>query len=95
MNRKELYVQHLEGKMKEWEAEMDKLSARLDQAEAKNRLELKKRIESIDREKEKVKIRLKELRDSGKDAWEEMRAGVQAAWNELEKSMKNVKDAFQ
>jgi chromosome segregation ATPase len=94
MNRKELYVQHLQAKMKEWEAEMDKLSARLEQAEVKNRLELKKQIESIDEEKEKVKTRLEELKDSGEDAWEEMRAGVQAAWNELEKSMKNAKDAF-
>jgi peptidoglycan hydrolase CwlO-like protein len=54
MADKDAYVQKLHAKLDEWNAEIDKLKAKADKAEADSRVEYQKQIENLKQKREKA-----------------------------------------
>ena len=94
MNMKEAYEQKLQAKLDEWGAEIDKLKAKADNAEADAQLEYYKRIEELRTMQESATNKLAELRDAGDDAWEDLKAGIESAWDSLGSALKSASSRF-
>jgi DNA repair ATPase RecN len=87
MSMKEAYKKKLEAQFDEWKVEIDKLKAKADKAEADAQIKYHKQIGDIRAKQEAVQEKLVELQDSGDEAWEDLKAG-------LDKAMKNLGDAI-
>ena len=87
MSMKEAYKKKLEAQFDEWKVEIDKLKAKADKAEADAQIKYHKQIENIRTKQEAVQEKLVELKDSGDEAWEDLKAG-------LDNAMKNLGDAI-
>ena len=94
MNMKEAYEQKLQAKLDEWGAEIDKLKAKADNAEADAQLEYYKRIEELRTMQESATNKLAELKDAGDDAWEDLKAGIESAWDSLGSALKSATSRF-
>ena len=82
--------------MDEWKAEIDKMKAKADKAEANAQLEYNKQIEDL-RSKQEVaqeKEKLGEFRDVGEDALEDLKAGTELAWDSLGEAVKSATSRF-
>jgi uncharacterized coiled-coil DUF342 family protein len=88
MGMKQVYQQKMDARLREWQAKIDELKARADQAGAEQKLEYYEQIESLRARQQKAREQLDELRSAGEDAWEDVKAGVELAWQDLQ-------DAFQ
>lgn len=86
MSLKDAYVSKMEAQLKEWQAELSKLKAKAQKAAAEGRLEYQKRIEASQTNYQALQRKLDELRRSGEDRWEALKAGVESAWAELKRS---------
>lgn len=73
----------LRAQLDEWEAEINRLRAKADVAEAKARVKYHEEIEELRVQKREAEARLEELSNSGDDAWEDMKAGMESAWKNL------------
>lgn len=83
MSMKEAYEQKLQAQLDEWGAEIDKLKAKADSAEADVQLEYYKQIEQLQSMKDTAVDKLIELKGAGDDAWEDLKAGIENAWDSL------------
>jgi len=91
---KETYEKKLEAKLEEWNADIDKLKAKVDSAEVDAQLEYYKQIEELRTKQEEVKNKLDELKEASDDAWEDLKAGIDSAWDSLSSSIKSAFSRF-
>ncbi len=83
MSMKEAYEKKIEAQLKEWNADIDKLQARADSAEADAQLEYYQQIDDLRAKQEEAQTKLDELKEASDDAWEDLKAGVNSARDSL------------
>ena len=94
MGMKEAYQSKLEAQLDEWTAEINKMKAKADKADADAQLEYYKQIEELRSKQETAQEKLEELKEAGEDAWEDLKAGMENAWNSLGNAMKSATSRF-
>lgn len=94
MSMKDAYVKKLQSKLAEWNAEIDKLKAKADSADADVQLEYYKKIEELRTMQDEANQKLDDLREASDDAWEDIKAGVDSAWDSLSRSVKSAASHF-
>ena len=94
MSMKEAYEQKLQAQLDEWAAEIDKLKAKADSAEADAQLGYYKQIEELRSIQKSATNKLAELKDAGDDAWEDLRAGIDSARDSLGNALKSAASRF-
>ena len=91
---KDLYIQKLHARLDQWNANIDKLRAKADKAEAGVRQEYFKQIEYLQGRKKEAEAKLAEMRAAGGDAWEDLKIGVGMAWDAMEEAIKSATSRF-
>ena len=94
MSMKEAYEKKLQGQLDGWSADIDKLKAKADSAEADAQLEYYKQIEELRSMQEAANDKLDELKEAGDEAWEDLKAGMDSAWDSLRSSIKSATSRF-
>lgn len=94
MSTKEAFQKKLQAQLDEWSAEIDKLKARADNAEADVQLEYYKHIENLRMNQEAAKTKLDGLTRASDESWNDLRAGVEKAWNVLSEALKSATSRF-
>jgi chromosome segregation ATPase len=90
----QIYKQKAEAQIKEWEAELDKLKAKAQKAQAEGKAEYQDEINELEDKLAKGREILNELSERGSEAWESMRQGMDKAWSALSSSFKEAKAKF-
>jgi uncharacterized coiled-coil DUF342 family protein len=94
MSTRDAYVQKLQAQMDIWAAKIDALRAKAHMAEADAKLELNKKIDELEAKQSHTKDKLAEIRDSGDDAWEDLKSGAERAWHDLGDAVKSATSRF-
>lgn len=94
MNKRDAYVEKMKAQLDVWNAEMDKLVARTNTAEADMKQRYKEQIETLKRQREEANQRLRELQSASEAAWESLRAGMETAWEDMSKAVKDAASRF-
>lgn len=94
MENKKSYLQRLAEQLQEWDTEIDelKLKAHLAKAEAKD--ELQKQLEDLRVKREAAQSKFQMLQESGDDAWEDIKEGVEKSWKELKGAFTSALSKF-
>lgn len=94
MPDKDAYVQKMHAKLDEWNADIDKLKAKAENAKAESRLEYQKEIETLEQKRNEVEEKLAEVSRSSEGAWEDLKSGIQSAWDSMEEAFKSARSRF-
>ena len=94
MGMKEAYQQKLEAQLDEWTADINKMKAKADKADADAQLEYYKQIEELRSKQETAQEKLEELKEAGEGAWEDLKTGVELAWSSLGEALKSASSRF-
>ncbi len=94
MSTKDEYVQKMHTKLDQWNAEIDKLALKADQEKEEARVEYYKQIEELRAGTRHARMRLEELRQAGESAWQDMKAGVEMAWDAIGVAVDSAKSRF-
>lgn len=95
MSEKEAYEKKMQARLDEWSAEIDKLRARADQAGADARIQMHKEIDRARARFDAANEKLKELKNTGDDAWEDIKNGLEGAWSSLDTALQAAKSRFE
>ncbi|MGD2024995.1 MAG: hypothetical protein PVJ46_11520 [Methyloceanibacter sp.] len=95
MSERDLYVQEMKAKLDEWNAQVDRLLAKADAAQADAKHEYNEQVEALKKQREAAIQRLNELQSKSDDAWEDLKAGTDAAWDKMTSALKNAASRFQ
>lgn len=94
MSMKEAYEKKLQAQLDECNADMIKLKAKADKAEADAQIKYYKEIEEIKAKKSLVDEKLSKLKEASEDAWEDLKAGAEEAWDSLSEAIKSAASRF-
>lgn len=82
-DKRKAYEEKLVAQLAEWRAELDKLRATAQRADAEARLAAHRRIEELEAQQSALRDKLNALKSAGDDAWDDLRAGIEKASSEL------------
>ena len=88
MSKKDEYFAMMEGQIKKWDAEVDKLKAKGDQLNAEARIKYAEQLKAMRANRDAAYKKLQEVRTANESAWQHMQTGMDTAWA----SMKNALD---
>lgn len=94
MSTKDTYVRKMHSKLDQWNAEIDKLVAKADAARDDARSEYHERIEELKAKRDEAGKKLASLQESGEDAWEDLKTGVEMAWDAIGEAVESAKARF-
>jgi len=88
MSAMDLYLVKMEGQLNDWSARLAAMKTKLDDSELQDRLEFHNQLDASQRQHELACRHLEELKQSGEEAWQTLKSGVEAAWKELTTSIR-------
>lgn len=83
MTMQEAYRAKYEAKIKEFDAEIDKVAAKMDEAEADAKIRLRNYIEDLRSQRDTFTARFEDFNKAGAEALKEMQQGFDRAWDKL------------
>ncbi len=94
MDRKEAFQDKLQAQLDEWSADIAKLRAKAEKAQADARLKYMDEVDELRAHQKKAEARMKELQSAQGEAWQDMKSGVEVAWDEMGDAMKRAWKRF-
>lgn len=94
MPNREIFVEKLKAKLDEWNVEVDRLESKAEMIDAQSRARYRAAMQEIKGKIQQIEKKLTVLKNSGTDAWQDLKAGAEDAWREFEDSLKQAKDRF-
>jgi len=94
MTTRHEYIEKLKNKLDEWDADIDELEASALKTKADLKYELEDQVASLKIKRDIARAKLLELMDSGEDAWQDIREGVDEAWTSLKLAIEKARSHF-
>jgi len=94
MSKRDAYIQKLHAKIDEWNADIDKLAVKAQQAETHARNEYQQQIDALKRQRREVETKLADLKRSGEDAWEDLKSGLDLAFESMNEAIGSAMSRF-
>jgi hypothetical protein len=93
-DKRKAYEKKLDAQLKEWNAQIALLKAKAENAKAGAKIDYYKTIEELKHRQNKAKTKLQELKTSGDEAWEVVKAGAEKAWDEVKTALHDAVEKF-
>lgn len=94
MSKRDVYVEKMKAKLDEINAEVSRLEAKADGAEADLKIKYNDEIKKLKDKRDNAQKSLKEFQQAGDSAWQDLKAGLQGAWDILDESVKSASSKF-
>jgi nucleotide-binding universal stress UspA family protein len=95
LRKKEDYVRKMEAELKKWGHKIDILKAKAEKSKVEAKITYLKQIEELRAKQESVKQKVHDLKESGDEAWREIRKGVDKAVGEMKEAFRRAKSKLQ
>ena len=90
--QKENYQQKIESQLDEWRADIDRLREKAKNATAETKLRYQENIDRLELKLDEGKSKLKDLKESGGEAWESIKDGADSIWDTMKATFAEVKE---
>jgi uncharacterized coiled-coil DUF342 family protein len=94
MSNREEYIHKMEAKLDEWNAEIDRLAAKVGEVSADFKHECREQIESLRAKQSIAQLKIEELKHSGEGAWGDLKTGIEHAWTSVGEAIDSARSRF-
>jgi outer membrane murein-binding lipoprotein Lpp len=94
MNTKNEYVEKLHSKIDEWSTDIDRLKAKIERMEGETQQNLQNSVEELKARRDQMQTHLEDIRRSGDDAWQDLKAGAELAWTAMNEAVNSATSRF-
>ena len=94
MTKKDAYIKKMHAQLDEWDAKLDLLKAQMANVSADANIKFNEQIENLEEQRGRLMAKLDRLEEAGEDAWEDIRDGIDDAWNSITKTIKKASEHF-
>ena len=93
-DKRTLYAEKLKRNVDKWNVDISNFEARVDQAKSEVQVEYRKHVEELKAQHRELEAKMVDLQKTGKEAWEDMKIGVDLARRALGDSIEKAKSRF-
>lgn len=94
MQSKDDYIQFLHQKIDDWNEDIERLRLKADKIEAETRADLQSEINMLKSKRADIEKRITELTDASAVAWEDMKSGLDLAWEATNNAFQSAASRF-
>lgn len=94
MKSKDEFIQKLHTKIDQWDAEIEKMSAKASQVEADSKEEYYEQIAELKVKRYQLEEKLKEVQKSGEEAWKDLKTGIDLTLETMSETLSSVASRF-
>ena len=94
MSTKDEYIRRMQVKLEEWNADIDALTAKGSEVSADLKSEYAEQIDALKTKQATARRKIEEMQKSGESAWEDLKAGLELAWNAVSEAVDSAKSRF-
>lgn len=94
MNSRDEYVRKMQAKLEVWNADLDRLTAKANEVSADIRSEYGEQIEALKAKQAAARQKIEEVQKTGESAWQDLKSGVELAWDAIEEAIDSAKSRF-
>ena len=94
MSAKDEFVRTMHARLDQWNAEIDALTAKADAAEANARAEYHKQLEALRGKRDHARSKLNEVESASEGAWQDLKTGVELAWESVSEAVRSATTRF-
>jgi chromosome segregation ATPase len=94
MSSRDDFIRNMQVKLEEWNAEIDRLSAKAGKATADVSKELHEQIESLKSNQSATRRKIEEIQHAGEGAWGDMKSGVELALTAMGEAIDSARSRF-
>lgn len=94
MKTKDEYIESLAAELKEWSAQIDLLTAKMENAEADAKLGYEEELDTLCAKQHAAAEKMKELEESGGEAWETVKETADKVWDNLRTGLASAVSKF-
>jgi len=94
MSNRDEYVRKMQAKLEEWNAEIDRLTARAGEVKADVKNEFNGQVESLKAKQTVARQKIEELQQAGDSAWGDLKSGIELAWSAMEEAIDSARSRF-
>lgn len=93
--KRDANIQNLKAKIDEWNAELERLTAKANQAEGEVKAGYHQQAEELRAKRKGIEQRIEDLKDASDSAWEDLKQGVETSWEKWKESFSRAKNEFE
>jgi murein L,D-transpeptidase YcbB/YkuD len=94
LEKKKAYQEKIEAQLKDWGPKIDALKVKADKTKADAQAIYKQQIENLWMKQEAARQKLQKIKDSGEEAWGELKVGLDKALEDLKEAFDRSKSKF-
>ena len=94
MEEKTNYQKTIEEKLKHFSDSIVELTGKAEKLQAGAKAECQKQIETLRSRQGTLREKLRQLEESGDDAWEDLKGGIEHAWKDLTQALDSALSRF-
>ena len=94
MEIKNAYTQKMMAQLKEWDAEINLLDAKLENVAADQKIKLSDELKDLRAKQHAASEKIAELEKASGDAWEQVKGTTDKVWDDLKNGLVNVRSKF-
>lgn len=88
------YVRRMHSRLDKWNNDIDALVARKDEVQQSLRAELGLKVEDLQSRRDEARQQLQKLEAASESAWQDMKAGVDLAWEALAQAIESARSRY-
>jgi len=94
MEKRNEYIKKLEENLNEYNAKIAEMKTKIAGVKADMKTEYLAQVEGIEKKRDAFEVKYGQLKDSNGHAWDDVKAGTEKAWNDLEHSFGKAASRF-
>ncbi len=94
MEKRNVYLEKLEGNLAEYNAKLVEMKAKAAEIQSDMKSEYLSQVDNLEKKRDDFMVKYGQLKKTSGHAWEDVKAGTENAWNELEDSIEKAISRF-
>lgn len=94
MSKRDEYAEKLKSQIDEWNADLDRFEAMMEQANAEFRQRYQQELDDLRQRRDHVYQELKRVQQATDDAWDEVWRGAEEAWTVMKTAVERARSKF-
>lgn len=92
MSKRDAYIAAMKARLDEWSAELHRLEAKAEKAEANVADRYRRAIAELREKRDDAEAKLDEIRHAGEDAWEDLKDEAEKTWTAVKAALDVFRD---
>ena len=94
MDKSSVYLEKIDANLMQYNAKLAGMKARVAEVHADMKLEYLSQVDALEKKRDDFLLRYEKLKETNGQAWLDVKAGTEKAWNEMECSIEKASSRF-